>query len=61
MKRKAIRGHPDLDTLARDPPLADPPEVRLALARRRCPRCGGFIWREPGRLSCSQCYWEYYV
>lgn len=25
---------------------------------RRCPRCGGFAWREPGRLACSLCWWE---
>jgi hypothetical protein len=60
MKRK-IRGHPDPGTvLAREPP-EDSPEVRLALARRRCPVCGGFLLREPGRIFCLVCSWEHYV
>ena len=62
MNRSPIRSRPDLD--ADLPPLPRqeaPLEVRLALLRRRCPKCGCYLFREPpDRTFCLACAWEHY-
>lgn len=42
------------------PRQEDTLELRLALLRRRCPRCGSYLFREPGRTYCLACSWEHY-
>ena len=60
MKRKPIGNRPDPDTLPREPP-EDTPDLLLALARRRCPRCNNYLFEEVGRLYCLICSWEWSV
>lgn len=42
-------------------PRQDDPDLLLALACRRCPRCGSYLFREPpDRTFCLTCSWEWY-
>jgi ribosomal protein S27AE len=61
MKRKLIRSRPDLDeALATVHKREDSIDVRLALLRRRCPRCNSYLLKEFDRTFCLVCSWEHY-
>ena len=59
MTRPPARSRPDLDAALARMPRQEDPDLLLALARRRCPRCGNYLFREPGRVFCLVCSWEH--
>lgn len=47
-----------LDALLLQMSHMEDPSVAEATARRRCPRCGSYLFRETGRHYCLVCSWE---
>jgi len=62
MRRNPIRSRQDLDEALARMPRQEDPDLLLALARRKCPKCNSYLFKEPpDRTFCLICSWEHYA